>query len=377
VKRELAALIIAAACLSGCNSQSPPPPDDIATAATQTSVNPPPKPAEEEVVATIRGEDITLKELNQPLIASHGLTILLELVQLDLAKQDAQRQNIAITQADIDSEATKTLLQFRRQEEEAQGTGGEPTSEPSDDSLAPDDREKLMALILRAQRITRAEFDIGVERNAYLRKLVAPQVASLITEDLLRDRFNAIYGERARVRFIRLPDMMTVSKVAQELKAGMSFEDEMRLHAYDSVGRASVGTIPPFSRKDAEYPVEFREVVFGLKPGQISDPVQIKDSIYLVQLIELIPPRHAKFEDYEASLRQTVYEDEVQAGMKQYLQSLGDVALQTMEIKDPALKQQWDQNLHSAEELQAQMQRERATLTTTRPVDAETTLPSK
>jgi parvulin-like peptidyl-prolyl isomerase len=376
VKRELAALVIAAAWLSGCNSQSPPPPDDISTASTQPSVNAP-KPAADEVVATIRGEDITLKELNQPLIASHGLTILLELVQLDLAKQDAQRQNITITQADIDSEATKTLLQFRRQEEEAQGTGGEPTSEPSDDSLSPEDRAKEMSLILRAQRITEAEFNIGVERNAYLRKLVAPQVASLITEDLLRDRFNAIYGERARVRFIRLPDMMTVSKVAQELKAGMSFEDEMRLHAYDSVGRASVGTIPPFSRKDADYPVEFREVVFGLKPGQISDPVQIKDSIYLVQLIELIPPRHAKFEDYEASLRQSVYEDEVQAGMKQYLQSLGDVALQTMEIKDPALKQQWDQNLHSAEELQAQMQRERATLSTTRPVDAATTEPSK
>jgi len=327
-----------------------------------------------EVVATIRGQDITEKELEEPLIEAYGLNMLLELVQLDLAKQEAERQSMTVSPADVDNEIDLTLREFRRAAAEA-GATTEPTTEPTG-PLSTTERDQLLTLLVSSQRITRPEFNIAMERNAYLRKLVAPQAEAQLTDDNLRERFNAVYGEKARVRYIRLPDMMAVAKVEDDLRAGHTFEEEMSLHAYDSIGRASTGVPPPFTRKDSEYPVEFREVVFGLKPGQISDPVQIKDSIYLVQLIEFIPPQYAKFEDVKDWLRQDLYEREVQALLKQYLESLKQVALTTLEIKNPVLLQQWDANLKSAEDLRQQLRREQAASTTTRPADEETTEPT-
>jgi parvulin-like peptidyl-prolyl isomerase len=371
VKRALAAMVVAAAMMSGCASQAPPPPlDSGASASSGGPVNPPPPVVEEapvEVIATVRGQNITEKELEAPLIEAYGLNMLLELVQLDLAKQEADRQSITVSPQDVENEVDLTLSEFQRATNEASATT-EPTTQPSG-PLSATEREKLLALLLSGQRITRPEFDIAMERNAYLRKLVAPQATADLTDENLHERFNAVYGEKARVRFIRLPDMMSVARVEDDLKAGQTFEEEMSLHAYDSVGRASTGVPPPFTRKDAEYPLEFREVVFNLKPGQVSDPVQIKDAIYLVQLIEFIPPRYVKFEDVKDWLKQDLYEREVQARLKQYLESLAQVARETMEIRNPVLKQQWDANLKNAEDLRQQLQREQAASTTTRPAD--------
>jgi parvulin-like peptidyl-prolyl isomerase len=308
------------------------------------------------VVATIRGEDITMKELQAPLVEAHGLNILLELVQVDLAKQEAQRQSIVVTPQDIDDEADRTLLGFRRASEQANPDA----TEPSDQDMTPAERDKLLSLLLSSQHLTRAEFDLAMERNAYLRKLVAPGVEAELTDEAVHDRFNAIYGEKARVRFIRLPNMMEVAKVEEAIKAGHTFDEESRLHSYDSIGRASSGELPPFSRKDINYPPEFKMVAFGLKPDQVSDPVQIKDSIYLVQLIELIPPRHAKFEDYKDSVKADLREQAFQSAIKTYLENLGAVARSSMEIKDPVLKKQWDQNLHSADELRQKLADEKA-----------------
>lgn len=351
VKSWLVIISLAAAALSGCapSEQAPSP------AATLT-----PPPPTDEVVATVRGEDITMKELQGPLVEAHGLNILLELVQVDLAKQEAERQSIVVTPQDIDDEADRTLLGFRRASEQANPDA----TEPSDDALTPAERDRLLSLILSSQRLTRAEFNLAMERNAYLRKLVAPTVEAELTDEAVRDRFNAIYGEKARVRFIRLPDMMAVAKVEEELKSGRTFDDEIRLHSYDSIGRASSGELPPFSRKDINYPPEFKMVAFELKPGQISDPVQIKDSIYLVELVELIPPRLAKFEDYQESVKEDLREQAYQTAIKQYLQNLGAVARSTMEIKDPVLKEQWDQNLHSADELRRKLADEKAVAAT-------------
>jgi parvulin-like peptidyl-prolyl isomerase len=367
VKSWLFVLSLTATTLSGCAPSESTPPSLEATL--------PPPPPTDEVVATVRGEDITMKELQAPLVEAHGLNILLELVQVDLAKQEAQKQSVVVTPQDIDDEADRTLLGFRRASEQANPDA----TEPSDQELTPAEHDRLLSLLLSSQHLTRAEFDLAMERNAYLRKLVAPGVEAELTDQAVHDRFNAIYGEKARVRFIRLSNMMEVAKVEEALKAGHTFDEESRLHSYDSIGRASSGELPPFSRKDINYPPEFKMVAFGLKPDQVSDPVQIKDSIYLVQLIELIPPRHAKFEDYQDSVKADLREQAYQLAIKTYLQNLGAVARSSMDIKDPVLKKQWDQNLHSADELRQKLADEKAvpaTQSTAEPATQSTAAPA-
>jgi foldase protein PrsA len=360
VKRELAAVLIAAAVLSGCDSSTQPPPAETSPPSGPVA-GPTSAPAPvDEVVATVRGQDITLKELEGPLVEAYGLNVLLEVIQLDLAEQEADRNNVAIAPQDVEDETTRTLIEFRQASQQVTAA----TTQPADDTLSPVERDTQLALLLKGEHLTRVEFDLAMKRNAYLRKIVAPEAQAQLTDDNVRERFNVLYGEKARVRFLRLPDMMAVAKVENELKAGRTLEEEIRLHAYDTVGVASGGELAPFSRKDASYPVEFKELAFGLKPGEIGDPLQIKDAIYLVQMIELIPPQHANFDDYKDSVRRDLYDQMVQAGVKQYLQSLGAVAHQTLEIKNPVLKAQWEQSLRNADELREQLRKEQAAATT-------------
>ena len=345
-------LVAALVVVSGCQSSNQPPASDSSanSAAGPTPAPPanPPAPttqlsaASDPVVATVRGKQIDMNELQGPLVQAYGLNVLLALVQLDLAKQDAAQRNIVVTPQDIEDEATRTLIEFREASGQANPAAA-PTTQPSD--LDPGEREQLMNQLLTGQRLTRPEFYLAMETNAYLRKLVAPQVKNGLTEDRVHDRFNALYGEKAHVRFIRVTDMMAVAKIQQDLKAGRTFEDEARLHAYDSTGRASAGELPPFSRKDVNYPLQFKEVAFDLKPNQVSDPVQIGDSIFLIQLIELIPPRHANYDDYKDSVRQDLYDQDIQLGVVQYRRTLGEIALETMDIKDPVLRKQWEDRL--------------------------------
>jgi foldase protein PrsA len=316
----------------------------------------------------VHGENITMKQLMDPLIEAYGLNMLIQLAQLDLVQQAADRNSITVTPKDVEAETNITLLRFRAAADAAgaaaNGATTEPSTQPSDQVLSSLEHDRLLALLLSSQKLTRADFDLAMHRNAILRKLVTPAVQAQLTDENVHAHFNALYGEKAHVRFIRMPDMIAVAKLEQELRDGHTFEEETRLHAYDSVGHSTSGELPPFSRQDARYPAEFKTVAFELKPGQVSDPVQIKDAIYLVQLIDLIAPEHANFDDYKDWVKQDLFEQLVQTEIRDTLQAMADTARQTLEIRNPVLKAQWDISLRNADELRAKLRQDAAAATT-------------
>jgi len=54
-----------------------------------------------QLIARINGEPITLRQLVQPLIEARGLPLLLNIVQLDLAHQEARESHVVVTPDDI------------------------------------------------------------------------------------------------------------------------------------------------------------------------------------------------------------------------------------------------------------------------------------
>ena len=87
---------------------------------------------------------------------------------------------------------------------------------------------------------------------------------------------------------------------------------------------------------------QFKDVTFSLKRGEVSDPVQIDKHIYIIKLLDLIPPQHANFADYESSVRDDLYKETMVAAINAQRRSLGQMAVDSIQITDPILRQQWD-----------------------------------
>ena len=218
-------------------------------------------------------------------------------------------------------------------------SSGRPTSQP--DTLSTEQEEQLLDQLLQQQHVSKAEFKVVVEINAYLRKIAGPKVNANLTEERIRQQFNMIYGERVVVHYIVCNNMTEAAEVRRALATGQSFEDVARLRSRDRRSAATGGEFPSFTIADNRFPDEFKQVAFNLKVGEVSDPVQIHQFIYTIKLIDRIPPALARFEDYHDSVKKQLYDSTVQAAMEVMQRNLGKMAMDSLRIKDPILAQQW------------------------------------
>jgi PPIC-type PPIASE domain len=298
-------------------------------AATEPSTQP-----TSRVIAKVNGEPITLEELDKPLIAGYGLNVLLNLVQLDLAKQQAARAGITVTPADIKHEQQLTVDKM---------FGGNPGP----------DADSLLDQFLVQQHISRPEFDLVIETNAYLRKIAEPLVNNTISEKDLKLAFAALYGETAKVRDIRLANPREVAEAKRRLANGESFEQVAREMSRDPNTAPLGGLMPPFSRQSMAVPEVFREAAFSLSPGQISDTIEADGAYHLIQMVERIPPKAVKFEDVKEAVRKAVMDQRVQLMMMQLRNQFRKTVLQTLEIDDPVLHEQF---IHRANRSEGEIQ---------------------
>ncbi|MGD0387337.1 MAG: peptidyl-prolyl cis-trans isomerase [Tepidisphaeraceae bacterium] len=340
VKRVVWAIILGLLVLQGCRSAGGP------EGAALSNLPPPNPPAgsENEVIATVQGDIITRKDLEPVLIEGYGLKALLVLVQLDLAEQEAARQHVAVTPDDVANERAITMDNLRREMEQME-SNGQPTTQPQ--NLSTEQENQLLDQLLAQQHVSRAEFGLILKVNAYLRKMAEPKVNANLTEDEIRRQFNVMYGEKVVVHYIVCNNMSEVADVRRDLAAGKSFEDVARLRSVDRRTAALGGELPPFTLSDTWPPPEFKQVVFNLKVGEVSDAVQIHNHIYIAKLIDVIPPAHARFEDYRDVVKKELYDSTVQAAMGTMRDQLAKQALGSLRIRNPVLAQQWADRINN------------------------------
>jgi parvulin-like peptidyl-prolyl isomerase len=287
-----------------------------------------PASGDQQVVARINGRAITMAQLQKPLVEAYGLTMLLNLVQLELAGQQAREAGVSVSEQDVVRERKLTLIKLF------------PEAEPSD-------YEALFEQFLQQQRLTRAEFDILLQTNSHLRKIVEPQVRGRVTEENLQEAYRQMYGETVQVRHIQLANMAEVAEVKRRLSEGEPFELLAQALSRNQRTGAMGGELPPFSRAYTGYPQAFRDAAFTLQPGEISDPVQAEGSFHLIQMIRRIEPKAVQYEDVKDTLREDLEDKLIQAGMNQVRSQLGKQALQSLQIDEPVLRKQYEQRLEN------------------------------
>jgi len=293
-----------------------------------------PGPVTDEVLATVGDRKIRFSQIREPLLKGYGLTILLNVVQLELAKAEAERRSLTVAPADVAVETDATTAQMF------------PDAEKSD-------YPRLLEQLLQQQRLTRGDFDIAMSTNAYLRKIASSQITQPPSEETLREAFNVLYGETVRVRHIAVSNMQEVATAQQRLAAGVPFDAVARELSRNPKTGPVGGELPPFSRAATDIAPVFKDTAFTLKEGEVSDAVLAEGFYHLIKLDRKIAPKAVKFEDVKDVIRTDLTRKATDALVKEFRATLATQARQSLTITDPALAEQWKARQEASQRQQA------------------------
>lgn len=247
-----------------------------------------------DAIAFVNGQPISKQRLMDVLLDAHGLQVLQQLIVLDLAKQETRRLGLRVTQGDIDREYQQALQHITPQTDRAGAR------------LSEAEQQMVLDQLLAERGLSRAEFMLGMERNAHLRKIVEREFR--IDEPTLREEFARVYGEKVEVRLIQVNTIEGLHEALNLLTNDTDFAEVARRVSQDRESAQAGGRRAPFAFNDPDVAPVLREAAFALKPGERTPPIKVANNWFILQLLQRIAPQEARFEDVR---------DQVAAGMRE------------------------------------------------------------
>jgi peptidyl-prolyl cis-trans isomerase C len=140
--------------------------------------------------------------------------------------------------------------------------------------------------------------------DALLARTVAEPSAAEVAAFYRAHRAEFARPERVRLRQILVEDRETAERALRELAAGGDSAAEARRlsHGGDQPGRAGTweGGVT-LSRRDL--PPAFADIVFGLRPGEVSRIVPAEYGFHIFQVVERLPEEQVPLEQAAAEIR--------------------------------------------------------------------------
>ena len=109
---------------------------------------------------------------------------------------------------------------------------------------------------------------------------------------------------------------------------------------------------------------------------QVSDPIQDGDAYHLILLERIIPPKIVKFDDVKDYVRKELEDQWIHAAIMTFRNQLGQLAMQSMEIDDPILRQKWQEMKDQAESRRQDRDEIREEIAHSHPATAPATEPA-
>lgn len=204
-------------------------------------------------------------------------------------------------------------------------------------SSDPDQAVRLLKQMRDSRGVTNERFNQTLRRNAALRALSKDQVN--VTDLDLRQAFTIEHGEKFEARVITTQSLNEIQKLLAQLNGGASFVDLAVAHSTDP-SRDQGGLLPPISDVDASYPAAIRQMLVGLKPGQVSHPIALDNGYAILKLERKIQGDQVKFDDIKQTLMLSVQRQQQQTRMRLLARTLLEEA--DVVVLDPVLKESWD-----------------------------------
>lgn len=251
------------------------------------------------VLATVNGEPVTLEQLNNRMkflnlgftnVSTHNaatedasLEALSQLIEETLYMQEAKKKGIAVSGKEV-AERLATLRE--------------------------DYPDGSFERTLQSGHLTEDDFKEDVTRKLTIEKLLAAEVYSnvKVADSELkkyfkdhRDEFNRPLQVRARQ--IVVEDETNATGILEKIRHGADFATIAKEQSLSPDGEAG-GDLGYFSKGDM--PPEFEDIVFKLKPGQISPVVKSPYGYHIFKVEDVRKAIHPKFDEVKDQVRQKI-----------------------------------------------------------------------
>jgi len=238
-------------------------------------------------MAFVNDKPLYMSELIDSLLRGPGRAYADQLVRSELVRQAMVKANMTLTAKDIAAE-TESILKLMVPQ-----------------ARTPDERKQVLDRMLSDKQVPYAQWLIGVKVSASLRRLAEPRVK--ITDQMLQTEFGRLYGRQAVVRVIEVASLDKAREALAALKAGQKFADlawKRSIHTSATNG----GLLAPMSAKSQNVPPAILQTALSLKKaGEVSDPVQVEATFFILQLDKSIEPKNVTFEDVKPKITESLH----------------------------------------------------------------------
>ena len=222
-------------------------------------------PLVQRPVAILLGESIEWDEIRPRIVELAGGSVLEEVVL-----ERALKRELALAELTIDEGALASEAQSAQ------------------DALStdPERATQLLQALRDAQGLGTIRWNALLWRNAALRALARRDVR--MTEAHIVEAFDVAHGPRRTARLLVVADVAAAAKARARIAAGESFSEVCAQLSTDSSASRG-GLLAPIAKGDPSFPPAFREVLFSLKDGEISQAILLDNGYAIVQLVRETP----------------------------------------------------------------------------------------
>lgn len=249
-------------------------------------IKPPFSAKKVEAVATVNGVEITKDQLFKELAAQGGEQVLAQMINEELVKQEAQKQNINITSADIDKEIQTYVTQYGSEEAFNQA--------------------------LQQAGMTKDDLRKRVEMNQKLTKLLESQIK--VTDEQIKQAYDANKSafttpEQVRTSMILVKTEAEANDIIKQLKSGADFAELAKSKSLDTATKDKGGDTDFFARGQKEEAVE--TAAFKLAKDEISGAVKTSEGYQVLKLTDRKEAHTATLDEKKEEIRKSLVAQQV------------------------------------------------------------------
>ncbi len=179
----------------------------------------------------------------------------------------------------------------------------------------------LFQRALTQQGLSQADIENKIREQMLTYGLIDAKIRSkiIVTPKEVTDFYEKNYsqfvtGEERRLELIALDDPLKAEEIYQKLKSGGDFSSTAKEYSL------SYNTISV--KKDGQLNKEIEGAVFSLRQGEVSRPIKLQETYYIMRINEVLPSRQETLLDCKERIFNYIFETKMQESLAKWLDEL-------------------------------------------------------